>query len=68
MILQQQGANIDHEVGTGKTLIMCLASYEMKRLGICNKPMIIALKANVAQIAETYIKAYLMQKFISRAR
>jgi N12 class adenine-specific DNA methylase len=30
----------------------------MKRLGIVNKPMILALKANVSQIREIYHKAY----------
>ena len=44
----------DHEVGTGKTLIMCMAAHEMKRLGMAHKPMINGLKANVAEIAATY--------------
>lgn len=57
-IVQNRGALIDHEVGLGKTLTMVVASYEMKRLGIISKPMILALKANVNQIAETYQKAY----------
>lgn len=57
-ITQNMGALIDHEVGLGKTLTMIIASYEMKRLGIINKPMIIALKANVSQIAEAYQQAY----------
>ena len=34
-----------------RTLIMCTAAYEMKRLGLANKPMILALKANVQEIA-----------------
>ncbi len=57
-IIQNRGALIDHEVGLGKTLTMVVASHEMKRLGILIKPMILALKANVNQIAETYRKAY----------
>lgn len=57
-IIQNRGALIDHEVGLGKTLTMVVASYEMKRLGIVHKPMILALKANVNQISETYRKAY----------
>ncbi len=44
--------------GTGKTLIMCIAAHEMKRLGMVHKPMIIGLKANVAEIAATYQAAY----------
>ena len=57
-IIQNRGALIDHEVGLGKTLTMVAASHEMKRLGIVHKPLIIALKANVSQIAETYQKAF----------
>ncbi|MDP9077749.1 MAG: DNA methylase [Bacteroidota bacterium] len=57
-IVQNRGALIDHEVGLGKTLTMIVAAQEMKRLGIVHKPMILALKANVNQIAETYKKAY----------
>lgn len=57
-IIQNRGALIDHEVGLGKTLTMVAASHELKRLQIANKPMILALKANVRQISETYKKAY----------
>lgn len=58
MLIQNGGGIADHEVGTGKTLIMCLAAHEMKRLGLANKPLITALKANVAEIAECYRTAY----------
>ena len=58
MLKQNGGGICDHEVGTGKTLIMCIASHEMKRLGLAHKPMIIGLKANVAEIAMTYQSAY----------
>ena len=58
MLKQNGGGICDHEVGTGKTLIMCIAAHEMKRLGMAHKPMIIGLKANVAEIAVTYMAAY----------
>ena len=58
MLLQNGGGICDHEVGTGKNLIMCMAAHEMKRLGMAHKPMIIGLKANVAEIAATYQTAY----------
>jgi N12 class adenine-specific DNA methylase len=57
-IIQNRGALIDHEVGLGKTLTMIVAAHEMKRLGIIQKPMILALKANVRQIYDTYRDAY----------
>ena len=58
MLKQNGGGICDHEVGTGKTLIMCIAAHEMKRLGLAHKPMIIGLKANVAEVAMTYQSAY----------
>ena len=58
MLKQNGGGIADHEVGTGKTLIMCVSAHEMKRLGLAHKPMIIGLKANVREIAETYRRAY----------
>lgn len=57
-IIQNRGGLIDHEVGLGKTLTMIVAAQEMKRLGIVNKPIILALKANVTEIAATYRMAY----------
>jgi N12 class adenine-specific DNA methylase len=64
-IIQNRGALIDHEVGLGKTLIMILAAQEMKRLQILNKPMILALKANVGQIRDTYRTAYPNAKIVA---
>lgn len=58
MLKMNGGGIIDHQVGTGKTLIMCIAAFEMKRLGLANKPMIIGLKSNVHDIADTFRRAY----------
>lgn len=64
MIKSNGGGICDHEVGAGKPLIMCTAAQEMKRLGMVHKCMIIALKANVHEIAETYKKAYPYAKIL----
>jgi len=64
MIKQNGGGICWHAVGTGKTMIMCVAAYEMKRLGLCHKPMIIGLKANVHEIADTFRKAYPLAKIL----
>lgn len=58
MLKTNGGGICDHEVGAGKTLIMCCGAMEMKRLGLANKPVIIALKANVHEIAQTFCTAY----------
>ena len=64
MIKQNGGGICWHEVGTGKTMIMCVAAYEMKRLGLVRKPMIVGLKANVHEIADTFRKAYPSAKIL----
>lgn len=58
MLKQNNGGVCWHSVGAGKSMIMCMTAYDMHRLGLCNKPIIIGLKANVAQIADTFRKAY----------
>lgn len=58
MLKQNGGGICDFEVGCGKTLIMCIAAHEMHRLGLAHKPMIIGMKANIAEIAATYQAAY----------
>ncbi len=58
MLKLNGGGICDHEVGGGKTLIMCAGAMEMKRLGLANKPLITGLKANVHEIAQTFCTAY----------
>lgn len=58
MLKLNGGGICDHEVGGGKTLIMCCGAMEMKRLGLANKPLITGLKANVHEIAQTFCTAY----------
>ncbi|UOE47818.1 DNA methylase [Mucilaginibacter sp. SMC90] len=64
-IIQNRGGLIDHEVGLGKTLTMIVAAMEMRRLGVINKPMILALKANIGDITNTFRKAYPKAKILA---
>lgn len=64
MIKQNGGGVCWHEVGAGKTMVMCVAAYEMKRLGLVQKPLIIGLKANVHEIADCFRKAYPTAKLL----
>lgn len=64
-IIQKMGGIMDWEVGCGKTLILTIASYEMKRMGLRRKPCVLALKANIAQIVETYQKCYPLAKVLA---
>lgn len=58
MLMNNQGGIVDHIVGAGKTLVMQSAIMEMRRTGIAKKPMILALKATVGQIAKEFSEAY----------
>ena len=64
-MIQQGGGIIDTEVGGGKSLICVIASHEMKRMKIRNKPCILCLKANVQEIVRTYRLAYPSAKVLS---
>lgn len=65
MILQQDGGIIDHKVGAGKTLVMITGAMEMRRLGIAQKPLLLCMKANVADIAADFLKAYPSAKVLA---
>lgn len=58
MLINNRGGIVDHIVGAGKTLVMQSAIMEMRRMGIAKKPMIVALKSTVAQIARGFKSAY----------
>ena len=47
-----------HEVGLGKTLIMCSAAMEMRRLGMAVKPMMVVPDNLVDQAAEEFHKFF----------
>lgn len=65
MLLQQDGGIVDHKVGAGKTLVMVAAAMEMRRLDITQKPLIICMKANVADVVKDFLKAYPSAKVLA---
>ena len=58
MLINNRGGIVDHIVGAGKTLVMQAAIMEMRRMGIAKKPMIVALKSTVGQIAREFKCAF----------
>ena len=58
MLINNRGGIVDHIVGAGKTLVMQSAIMEMRRMGIAKKPMIVALKSTVAQIAREFKESF----------
>ena len=53
-----------HQVGTGKTYTMVTAAMEMRRLGIANKPMIVALNSTVEQFGREFRELYPQAKVL----
>ena len=58
MLINNRGGIVDHIVGAGKTLVMQSAIMEMRRMGIAKKPMIVALKSTVSQIAREFKESF----------
>lgn len=58
MLINNRGGIVDHIVGAGKTLVMQAAIMEMRRMVIAKKPMIVALKSTVGQIAREFKCAF----------
>ena len=65
-IVQESGGIMDWEVGSGKSLIMVIASHEMHRMNIRKKPCILCLKANVQDVVRTYRLAYPSAKMYTK--
>ena len=53
-IINQNGGIVDHVVGAGKTMVMAMASYKMKKMGIAKKPMIIGMKSTLEDLSRSY--------------
>ena len=58
-ILQgRTGTLLAHTVGAGKTMEFCAGAMESKRLGLCNKPMIVVPNHLVDQTAAEFLTLY----------
>jgi N12 class adenine-specific DNA methylase len=57
-IIINKGGIIDLPPGAGKSLVMFVAAHEMKKMRLCNKPLIICLKANIEQMVTMHKLAY----------
>ncbi len=63
-MLQNKGGLGDHIVGAGKTLVQVITSYELRRLKLANKPMIIGIKSQVPDLYTAYKQAYPFAKVL----
>lgn len=51
-------------MGLGKTLLACIVSHEMNRMGLARKVLITGIKANIDKIAAEYRVAYPQDKVL----
>ena len=57
-ILYGKNVLLAHEVGAGKTYEMVAAAMESKRLGLCNKPLIVVPNHIIEQFASEFLQLY----------
>ena len=57
-ILYGKNVLLAHEVGAGKTFEMVASAMESKRLGLCNKPLIVVPNHIIEQFASEFLQLY----------
>ena len=57
-IIENRATYLAHDVGLGKSLVMICGIMELKRLGICHKPMLVCLNGTESQLANDFKDAY----------
>ena len=57
-IIENRATYLAHDVGLGKSLVMICGMMELKRLGICHKPMLVCLNGTESQLANDFKDAY----------
>ena len=57
-IIENRATYLAHDVGLGKSLVMICAIMELRRLGICHKPMLPALNGTEQQLYNDFKYAY----------
>jgi len=63
-VLQSNNTMLAHTVGAGKTLEMCCAAMELRRLGLRSKPMIVCPDHMIGQWAAEFRAAYPAAKLL----
>jgi N12 class adenine-specific DNA methylase/SAM-dependent methyltransferase len=57
-IIENRATYLAHDVGLGKSHIMICAIMELRRLGICHKPMLVCLNGTEQQLYNDFKDAY----------
>jgi N12 class adenine-specific DNA methylase len=57
-IIENRATYLAHDVGLGKSLVMICGMMELRRLGICYKPMLVCLNGTEQQLYNDFLDAY----------
>jgi N12 class adenine-specific DNA methylase len=57
-IIENRATYLAHDVGLGKSLVMICGIMELRRLGICHKPMLVCLNGTEQQLYNDFKDAY----------
>ena len=57
-IIENRATYLAHDVGLGKSLVMICGIMELRRLGICHKPMLVCLNGTEQQLYNDFKNAY----------
>lgn len=64
-IINEPAVGLFHEVGAGKTATMVIASMELKRLGLVNKPLVVVPGHMLEQFTREWLELYPQAKLLS---
>ncbi len=57
-IIENRATYLAHDVGLGKSLVMICGIMELRRLGVCHKPMLVCLNGTEQQLYNDFKNAY----------
>ncbi|MGA2162919.1 MAG: helicase-related protein, partial [Solirubrobacteraceae bacterium] len=64
-IISEPSVGLFHQVGAGKTASMVIASHELRRLGMVDKPAVVVPNHMLGQFAREWLQLYPMAKILA---
>ena len=64
-IISEPSVGLFHQVGAGKTASMVIASHELRRLGLAQKPAVVVPNHMLGQFAREWLQLYPMAKILA---
>ena len=64
-VISEPSVGLFHQVGAGKTASMVIASHELRRLGMTDKPVVVVPNHMLGQFAREWLQLYPMAKILA---